>query len=142
MSNVDLLQDEMLSSLNQKDKLPETTFTLCHPPYIYIYLTAQTLSPTPPIDLDKVTARSYLYSALSQFLGLTGAAIQLDLLKVEGKDIWLRVAKGDASAVVAAVSQWTSARQDVSLRVKARGTWLGAVMARGRREERLWTMEK
>lgn len=141
--DVDMLQRSPTSRSTPKDSPPETNYTLRHPPYVYIYLTIQTLSPNPTIvALDKVTARSYLHSALSQFLGLTGAAIQLDLLEVEGRDIWLRVAKDDASAVVAAVSQWMGARQDVSLRVKARGTWLGAVVARGARDERLWTMEK
>jgi len=94
------------------------------------------------MDLDRVTVQSHLRSALSQFLGLTGTAIQLDLLKVEGKDIWIRVAKEDASAVVAAVSQWASMGQRVSLQVKARGSWLGAVMAMGKMDEKLWTLEK
>jgi ribonuclease P/MRP protein subunit POP8 len=141
MSDVDMIQsDAHPASSRTTEKTSETTFTLRHPPYVYIYLIVKTLSPAAIVELDKVTAQSYLRSALSQFLGLTGTAIELDLLKVEGKDIWLRVAKEDASAVIAAVSQWASTRHDVSLQVKARGTWLGAVMARGRMNDSLWTM--
>ena len=143
MSDVDIIQsDAHPPSSRTTEKTSETTFTLRHPPYVYIYLIVKTFPPTALVELDKVTAQSYLRSALSQFLGLTGTAIELDLLKVEGKDIWLRVAKEDASAVVAAVSQWASTRQDVSLQVKARGTWLGAVIAKGRINDSLWTMEK
>lgn len=143
MSDVDMFQsDAHPPSSRAIEETSETTFTLRHPPYVYIYLIVKTTSPTAPVELDKVTAQSYLRSALSQFLGLTGTAIELDLLKVKGKDIWLRVAKEDASAVVAAVSQWASTRQDVSLQVRARGTWLGAVMAKGRIDDSLWTMEK
>lgn len=145
MSDVDMPQSGVPpaeSKTKEKNKAEETTFTLRHPPYTYMYLIVKALSPTAAVDVDTVTAQSYLRSALSQFLGLTGTAIRLDLLKVEGKDIWLRVAKEDASAVVAAVSQWASTGQGVSLQVKARGTWLGAVMAKGKMDEKLWTMEK
>lgn len=145
MSDVDMVQSDMpqvLSKTKEKEKPTETTFTLRHPPYTYLHLTVKQLSTSAPIDLDQVAAHSYLHSALLQFLGLTGTAIQLDLLKVAGRDIWLRVARDDASAVVAAVSQWASTGQGVSLQVKARGTWLGAVMAKGRTDEKLWTLEK
>lgn len=87
-------------------------------------------------------ARSYIHAALSQFLGLTGTAIETNPLKVEGKEIWLRVPTEASSAVVAAVSQWTSLTQGLSLQVKSKGTWLAAVVARGTTDDELWTMEK
>lgn len=130
------------SGIKEKERSVETTFTFRHPPYAYIYLIAKSLSTTTQVDLDTVTAQVYLRSALSQFLGLTGTAIQLDLMKVQGREIWLRVARQDASSVIAAVSQWASTGQGVSLQVKARGTWLGAVMAKGKLDHRLWTMER
>jgi ribonuclease P/MRP protein subunit POP8 len=130
------------SNIKQKERSVETTFTFRHPPYAYIYLIAKSLSTNTQVDLDTVTAQLYLRSALSQFLGLTGTAIQLDLMKVQGRDIWLRVARQDASSVVAALSQWASTGQGVSLQVKARGTWLGAVMAKGKLDHRLWRMER
>lgn len=139
MSDIDKLQTDAPSVPKNNNHLPETTFTLRHPPYTYVHLHIKTLPATLPTDLDLTTAHAYLRSALSSFLGLTGAAIPLSLLKVSGRDIWLRVPTGDASAVVAAVSQWTSVRGDHSLKVVARGTWLGAVMARGGGVG-LWTM--
>jgi ribonuclease P/MRP protein subunit POP8 len=141
MSDVDMVGSDQPQS-KAKEKYSETTFTLHGTPYTYLHLGINQISTKASQQLDEVTAQFYLRSALSQFLGLTGTAIQLDLLKVEGIDIWLRVAKEDASAVVAAVSQWANIGQGVSLQVKARGTWLGAVMARGRTDGKLWTLEK
>lgn len=84
-------------------------------------------------DLDALTARTHLTSALSQFLGVTGTAISVDILKIEsvsppsssssssrkydpegrgrgggggGVYLWIRVPREDASAVVAAMSSW------------------------------------
>ena len=134
------MSDSVIPPMKPKEETPETSFTIRHPPYAYLYLTVKQLPPSTATPLDEVTAHSYLRSALSQFLGLTGTAIPLDVLKVEGRDIWLRVAREDASAVVAAVSQWASVGQGVSLQVRARGTWLGAVMEST--DRKLWTMEK
>jgi ribonuclease P/MRP protein subunit POP8 len=141
MSGVDVVGSDQPQA-KAKDKNSETTFTLRRTPYTYLHLGIKQISTKASQQLDEVTAQFYLHSALSQFLGLTGTAIQFDLLKVEGIDIWLRVAKEDASAVVAAVSQWASMGQGVSLQVKARGTWLGAVMARGKTDGKLWTLAK
>jgi len=85
----------------------------------------------PQEPLDPLTARTYLTSALSQFLGLMGTAIPLDILKLEQVPVpssssstststsstrttqttkyqflWLRVARDDAAVVVAALSSW------------------------------------
>lgn len=134
------MSDSVDPPVKSKDKTPEISFTLRHPPCAYLHLMVKQLPPSTAVQLDEVTAHSYLRSALSQFLGLTGTAIPLDVLKVEGNDIWLRVAREDASAVVAAVSQWASVGQGISLQIKARGTWLGAVMENADRN--LWTMEQ
>jgi ribonuclease P/MRP protein subunit POP8 len=68
---------------------------------------------------------------LSQYLGLTGAAVPIDILKVTNPHFWIRVPKEDASAVVAAVGQWANAQLGVSLRVEARGEWLGGLVTGG-----------
>ena len=105
------------------------------PPFAYIHLTLLNanciLTPTPNQQppLDILTARTYLTSALEQFLGMTGSAIAVDFLKVEGRDVWIRVPRQDASAVAGAVSQWISKDKGSSWRISARGEWLGGLLA-------------
>ena len=105
--------------------------TIRNPPYTYLHLSllTSTLSSSdqPPVDI--LTTRTYLTSALGQFLGLTGTAIPIDFLKVEGSSVWIRVASDDGVAIVGAMSQWVGKEGAVSWRVKARGAWLGAVAA-------------
>lgn len=84
--------------------------------------------------LDPLTTRAYLTAALSQFLGLVGTSISIDILKTpsssspgstslsasaasasvsasasarhEDNTVWIRVPRPDAAAVVAALSSW------------------------------------
>ena len=121
-------------------KEPTVTFTLRDPPYCYFHLRLQSLPPQSQADLDELTIRSYLTAALQQYLGLTGTAIPIDILKVEGANAWIRVPREDEVAVTAAVSQWIGSKR-VSLRIQARGTWLGGVIARGTRDEKTWSLE-
>jgi ribonuclease P/MRP protein subunit POP8 len=116
------------------DTTPEAVYrsiTIRNPPHTYLHLTLLTTtvpsSKQPPVDI--LTARTYLTSALSQFLGLTGTAIPVDFLKVEGRDVWIRTPREDSIAVVGALSQWIGKDWGVSWRVKAKGEWLGAVIA-------------
>jgi ribonuclease P/MRP protein subunit POP8 len=122
----------MASKLKQSTP-NETSFTLRNPPYTYIHLSV-TSNPThqPKQPLDAVTALTYLHSALQKFLGITGTAISVDILKVGGQDMWIRVPREDGSAVVAAVSQWASHGKGVSLRVVGRSSWLGGIVGLGR----------
>lgn len=107
--------------------------TIRNPPFTYIHLTLLTSStslPTfnsPPIDI--LTARTHLTSAIGQFLGITGTAIPIDLLKVEDRDVWIRVPREDAAGVVGALSQWVGKDGGVSWRVKGKGEWLGVAAA-------------
>lgn len=111
----------------------QRTLTIRNPPFTYLHLTLLTSSislPTsssPPIDI--LTARTHLTSALSQLLGITGTAIPIDFLKIEGRDAWIRVPREDGSAVVGALSQWVGKDGGTSWRVKGKGEWLGAVAA-------------
>ena len=115
------------------------TTTLRNPPYTYLHLSLITTTTSPP-PLDTVTVLSYLQSALTQYLGLHGAAIPIDVLQVDDQDAYIRMPYEDGSAVVAAVSQWQSRDGKVGLRVKGRSAWLGGLLGR-EANAKLWTLE-
>ncbi|KOS44695.1 hypothetical protein ACN38_g4410 [Penicillium nordicum] len=131
-----------------KRKAPEPKpktlhFTSRNPPWTYLKLKLVPQPGSAPQPLDPLSARTYLTSALSQFLGLTGTAIPIDILKIENESssilkrdiVWIRVPREDASAVVGAVSSWigggnnSSSSGDVAWRVCAKGNFLGALVA-------------
>ena len=135
---------EPQKSLQSGDSLrKEVRFTLRGAPYTYLHLSITKIAePTPRVPLDAITARTYLTSALAQYLGLTGTAIPIDILKVTGQHFWIRVPREDASAVVVAVGQWANSLVGVSLKVEARGEWLGGVVAGGEMERnKLFSLE-
>ncbi len=109
-----------------------TQYTLRSPPWTYLHLSVQTtpskpINPSSPAALDAITARTFLTAALQQFLGLTGTAIPIDLLKIEGHDVWIRVPREDGSAVVAALGGWTGRGEsgaNVGWRVRGWDDWL------------------
>ncbi|KGO68785.1 hypothetical protein PITC_076670 [Penicillium italicum] len=131
-----------------KRKAPEPKpktlhFTSRNPPWTYLKLKLVSQPGSAPQSLDPLSARTYLSSALSQFLGLTGTAIPIDILKIENVSssatkyniVWIRVPREDASALVNAVSSWigsgnnSTASGDVAWRVCAKGNFLGALVA-------------
>ena len=122
----------------------EVTITLRDTPYSYLQLSVISIDGrVARHPLDAITARTYLTSALSQYLGLTGTAIPIDILKVTDQDFWVRVPKEDASAVVAAVGQWANALVGISLKIEGRGDWLGGVVAGGEmRRDNLFSLER
>jgi ribonuclease P/MRP protein subunit POP8 len=79
--------------------------TLRNPRWTYFHLSLFSSS-VEPESLDELTARRYLTASLSRFLGLMGTAISIDLLKITGRDVYIRVPKEDAAAVHEAVSSW------------------------------------
>ncbi len=99
--------------------------TIRHPPHTYLHLTLLSTSTLAPPEPDILTLRAHLTSALQQFLGLSGTAIPIDILKVEGRDCWIRVPREDGGAVVGALGQWVG--DGVGWRVRGRGEWLGRV---------------
>ncbi|OAX83005.1 hypothetical protein ACJ72_02636 [Emergomyces africanus] len=119
------------------DGLP-INFTSRKPPWSYLKLqliTQPNLSSSTPID--ELTARTYLTSALSQFLGISGTSISIDILKIESVPplqniVWIRVPRDDAAAVVAAVSSWIGGGAQtvagVSWRILSKGGFLGALV--------------
>lgn len=108
--------------------------TISAPPFSYIHLELQASS-LKKSQLDDLTAKSYITSALTQFLGIHGSAISIDILKTEGKDVWIRVMREDASAAVAALGGWLRGRgnadEQLGWRVKGRGNWLGGLVGEG-----------
>ncbi|KAL1984452.1 hypothetical protein VTN96DRAFT_9146 [Rasamsonia emersonii] len=140
-------------SSDHRDRSNVIHFTSRNP--LWTYLKLQLI--THPLSLsaatlDAVTARTYLTSALSQFLGLTGTAIPIDILKIEKARrgdvfMWIRVPREDVAAVVSALSSWiggstststTSSTSsagigvgdggNVAWRVCAKGNFLGALV--------------
>ena len=113
------------------------TRTLRHAPYTYLHLSLLTPNhssqPTP--QPDEITVRLHIQSALKAHLGLHGAAIGVDVLKVSSWDsdsgvgqpqCWIRVAREDEGPVVGALSAWVGG-DGVVWRVEGRGGWLGGV---------------
>lgn len=128
---------QIMASLGSPQAKPTTTpdllvqnpLTICKPPFSYLHLTL--LAPATTV-FDLLTARAHLTSALNQFLGVTGTAIPVDFLKIEGRDVWVRVPREDGAAVVGAISGWVGG-EGVAWRIREKGDWLGAVVAGGGR---------
>ncbi|KAL1582593.1 hypothetical protein WHR41_08558 [Cladosporium halotolerans] len=121
-------QPSSTSSLPSKRPASQTpqkasTLTLSSPSHAYIHLTH--LAPSQdslPSDLDTLTAHHHLTTSLHQFLGVHGAAVPIDVLKLSGRDVWVRVPAADRSAVVAAAGGWIG-RQGEGWRVVGWGSW-------------------
>lgn len=109
---------------------PVAQVTIRSPRWCYIHL--QHLSTAP--ELDALTAHLHLQTALTQFLGQHGSAILIDLFKLSGREVWVRVAAEDRSAVIAAVGGWVGKGGD-GWRVRGWSSWsAGAVGREGGRE--------
>jgi len=108
---------------------PPRELVIKHPTFTYFLLSLRSSTSATSPATDILTARSYLTSALQQYLGMTGTAIPIDILKVEGRDVWIRAPKNDGNAIFGALSQWMSKDGSVSWRVVGRGDWLGALSA-------------
>ncbi|TKA24100.1 hypothetical protein B0A50_06840 [Salinomyces thailandicus] len=103
-------------------------FTIRSPPWAYVHL--QHLSPPGGgTNLDAVTAHLHLSAALSQFLGLHGTAIPTDIMKLEGREVWIRIPAEDKTALIAAVGGWVSGKGE-GWRVKGASSWDARAMAR------------
>jgi len=86
--------------------------TIRSPPWSYFHLRLITPSAPVPLpapampDLDALTIRALLTQPLQQYLGLTGAAIPVDVLAASGRDAWVRVPSEEERSVRAAVAGW------------------------------------
>lgn len=109
------------------------------PAFSYICLQVISELEKPP-DLDLLTARSCITAAVTQFLGLTGSAISVDILKVDQKECWIRVPREDLSVAVAALGAWIGGTElggRIGWRVKAVGNWLSVLLAQSSSQD-LW----
>lgn len=89
--------------------------------------------------LDELSVHTYIVSALTQFLGLTGAAIPFDILKVNGSRCWIRTAREDLVALLAAIAAWHGASSEqgrLAWKIKAKGKWLSCLIPK--EEEGIW----
>jgi ribonuclease P/MRP protein subunit POP8 len=130
-------------STKRKQKQPKgheiTTKTIKTPPFSYACLEL-IFDSTTDIKLDEITVRSHITAALTQFLGLSGSAISVDILKAEGRECWIRVPREDLSTVLAAVGGWMGeddADGKIGWQVKARGNWLSSLVG-NQGVEKIW----
>ncbi|KAI4853076.1 hypothetical protein E4T44_01065 [Aureobasidium sp. EXF-8845] len=105
---------------SEKTSSTVTQFTIRNPPWSYLQLSLITNSPNH--QLDALTAHLHLRAALSQFLGLHGTAIPIDILKLHNNNVHIRVPSEDASAVVIAVGGWVG-KAGEGWRVKNSASW-------------------
>jgi ribonuclease P/MRP protein subunit POP8 len=122
--DVDMTDVESSTALkrkrSEKTSSTVTQFTIRNPPWSYLQLSLITNSPD--YQLDALTAHLHLRAALSQFLGLHGTAIPIDILKLHGNNVHVRVPSEDASAVVIAVGGWVG-KAGEGWRVRSSGSW-------------------
>ncbi|OAQ96172.1 hypothetical protein LLEC1_02804 [Akanthomyces lecanii] len=117
-------------------------FTIKAPEFAYAQLELHADETAAPVTLDELFVRSYCTDALRQYLGLTGAAIPLDILKVEGRQCWLRMPRDDLKPFAAALMVFRGTVGDEGdapclLRVKQCSDWLGTMVG-GDALEKLW----
>lgn len=132
MTDVDQAQDQATKTCTanktkRKKSNKQSTlcqFTIRNPQWSYIHLCLGSISTSVAASpaIDALTVQLHLQSALSSFLGLHGTAIPFDMLKIQGQDVWIRVPREDASAVVAAVGGWVS-KGGEGWRIKNWGCW-------------------
>ncbi|TEA19077.1 hypothetical protein C8034_v009964 [Colletotrichum sidae] len=119
------------------------TCTIKAPRFSYAQLELDTdatkVSDVEPLDILQV--RSYCNAALRQFLGVTGSAISIDILHVEGGVCWLRVPRPDLSPFAAAITAWPGVSEQGCrrvLRLKQCSDYLG-VMVGADGQGKLWS---
>lgn len=107
----------------------QTSSVLRHPPWTYLHLSLQPgTSDTLATSIDAPTVRLHLTAALTQFLGLHGSAIPVDILHLREREVWVRIPREDAAGVVAGLSSWVGANGTVGWRVRGRSEWLGRLV--------------
>ena len=117
------------------------TRTIKSPPYSYARL-EMTTEDLRPVQLDALQVRAYCSAALRQFLGDTGMAIAVDILKVEGAECWLRVPHDDLAAFAAAITAFPGSSQSGQLsvlRLRGCGDWLGSLFGEAGKQK-LWNL--
>ncbi|KAG6056674.1 hypothetical protein E4U17_002032 [Claviceps sp. LM77 group G4] len=110
---------------------------LAEQPWSYAYLELATDGPQ-PITLDNLMVKSYMTAALTQFLGLTGSAIPIDILKAQDSICWVRLPREDMDSFAAAITAYRGSREadtQFVLRMKGSSNWLGLLLGQVAQEE-------
>lgn len=98
--------------------------TFRNPPWTYFHLTL-VISPcsfsSSTSDLSPLVLSPLLTSALRAYLGTTGAAIPIDILKTAGCNVWIRVPRQDARGLRAALSSWAGSVEGADVGFGVRG---------------------
>lgn len=97
-------------------------------------------STAPAVELDDLQVLFLCRAALERFLGVTGLAVPVEVLKVRANQCWLRVPRADLGAFAAAITAYAGqvegGRRKV-IRMRSCSDWLGALVgAEG--QETLW----
>ena len=134
--------DTSIASVRGQNKSHDLlTCTIRNPPFSYVHLELISDQPDSQSNLDELQLKSYCAAACRQFLGLTGAAIPMDILKVEGLECWVRVPRQDLGAFLASMTAWKGAVEESGtrnlLRVKQCSDWLGAMVGSSQ-QSKLW----
>ncbi|KAG5980310.1 hypothetical protein E4U43_006755 [Claviceps pusilla] len=106
--------------------------------FSYAHLELATDSPqTMTITLDNLMVKSYMNAALKQFLGLTGLAIPVDILKAQDTTCWVRLPREDMASFAAAMTAYSGSREgdrQYLLRMKGWSNWLGLLIGKAAQE--------
>ena len=93
------------------------------------------------LELDSLQAKSFCTTALGEYLGISGRAVPVDILKVIGNEFWVRVPSWGLSRFDAALSAWSGpsvdGRKHAVLSV-ASSEWLGTLISRDG-QSKLWS---
>ena len=108
---------------------------------LYAYAQLEMVTDGPEeVELDALQVRSHCTSALKQFLGATGTATPIDILKVQGNKFWVRVPRQDLATFAAGITAWPGTTQDgipSVLQIRSSGNWLGSLLGRSE-QHKLW----
>ena len=93
------------------------------------------------LELDLLQAKSFCTTALGEYLGISGRAVPVDILKVTGNEFWVRVPSRDLPRFDAALSAWNGpsidGRKHAVISV-ASSEWLGTLISRDG-QSKLWS---
>jgi ribonuclease P/MRP protein subunit POP8 len=125
--NAHIQNAKSASETNTKRKPSETNLaayetTIKRPIWAYIHLQHLTPASEEKLSLDAVTAHLHLTASLRTFLGMHGAAIPIDLLDIQGQQVWIRVPADDRQTILAAVGGWSDSRGH-GWRVRGSSAW-------------------
>ena len=108
------------------------TCSIKSPPFSYVHLELITDAANDDAKLDQIQLKSYCNAALKQFMGLTGLAVAVDILKVHNCQGWVRVPRQDLSVFAGAITAWGGTSEDgkqTILMLKQCSDWLGTMVA-------------